>query len=139
MSATFSCRHLAETRLADFNSLTRDFADDLWRQRQGKISESWLDHYRCTARHFLIWLDLSGIDLRAVDGPIIHRFLQHDCRCGASCASVRIKRWNSRRTSPELMWFVRFLENAGHVDTTGELEDNLRLLDAFLAGLRDDG
>ena len=135
-----SKRHPIEgALLAEFNGLTQAFVDDLRCQRQGKISGSWLDHHRCTARHFLIWLNLTGIELRAVDGPIIHRFLQHDCRCGASCASVRLKRWNRRRTSPELMRFVRFLENAGHVDTTGELEDNLRLLDAFLAGLRDDG
>ena len=37
------------------------------------------------------------------------------------------------------MRFVRFLENAGQIDTTDELEDNLRLLDAFLAGLCDEG
>ena len=37
------------------------------------------------------------------------------------------------------MRFVRFLENAGRIDTTGELEDNLHLLEAFLTGLYDDG
>ena len=125
--------------LAEFNSLTRAFVDDIRRQRQGKISESRLDNYRCIARHFLIWLNLTRIEMRTVDGSIIHRFLQHDCRYGASCASVRLKRWNRCRTSAKLMRFVRFLENAGQIDTTGELEDNLRLLDAFLAGLCVDG
>ena len=139
MPAMSKCRPLARTLLADFNGLPLSFVDDLRRQRQGRISEGRLDNYRCIARHFLVWINLTGIELRTVDGSIIHRFLQHDCRCGASCASVRLKRWSRRRTSPELMRFVRFLENAGHVDTTGELEDNLRLLDAFLAGLRDAG
>ena len=139
MPAMSKCRPLARTLLADFNGLPLSFVDDLRRQRQGRISEGRLDNYRCIARHFLVWLNLAGIELRTVDGSIIHRFLQHDCRCGASCASVRLKRWSRRRTSPELMRFVRFLENAGHVDTTGELEVNLRLLDAFLAGLRDAG
>ena len=139
MPAMSKCRPLARTLLADFNGLPLSFVDDLRRQHQGRISEGRLDNYRCIARHFLVWLNLTGIELRTVDGSIIHRFLQHDCRCGASCASVRLKRWSRRRTSPELMRFVRFLENAGHVDTTGELEDSLRLLDAFLAGLRDAG
>jgi len=139
MPATSKCCPLARTIPADFNGLPLAFVDDLRRQRQGRISESRLDNYRCIARHFLVWLNLAGIELRTVDGSIIHRFLQHDCRCGASCASVRLKRWNRRRTSPELMRFIRFLENAGHVNTTDELEGNLRLLDAFLVGLRDDG
>ena len=139
MPAISKCRPLVSALLAEFNGITRAFVDDLRRQRQDRISESRLDHYRCIARHFLIWLTLTGIELRTVDGVIIHRFLQHDCRCSASGASVRLKRWNRRRTSPELMRFVRFLENAGHIDTTGELDDNLRLLDAFLAGLREDG
>ena len=139
MPATSKCRALAETLLAEFDGLSRSFADELRRQREGKLSESRLDNYRCTARHFLIWLSLARIELRAVDGSIIQRFLQHECRCGASCASVRVRRWNRRRTSAELMRFVRFLESAGHIETTGELEDNLRLLDAFLAGLGDEG
>ena len=139
MPATSKCRPLEGTLLAEFDGLSRSFVDELRRQREGKISESRLDNYRCTARHFLIWLSLAGTELRAVDGAIIHRFLQHECRCGASCASIRLKRWNRRRTSAELMRFVRFLESAGRIDTTGELEDNLRLLDAFLAGLRDEG
>ena len=139
MPATSKCRPLAGTLLAEFDSLTHAFVDGLRRQRQGKISESRLDNYRCIARHFLIWLSLTGVELRAVDGSIIQRFLQHECRCGASCASIRLKRWNRRRTSAELIRFVRFLESAGHIDTTGELEDNLRLLDAFLAGLCDEG
>ena len=37
------------------------------------------------------------------------------------------------------MKFVRFLEQSGHIETPGELEDNLRLLDAFLGGLCDGG
>ena len=139
MPATSKCRPLSETLLAEFDGLSRSFVDDFRRQRQGKISDSRLDNYRCVARHFLIWLNLTGIELRAVDGSIIQRFQQHECRCDASCASIRLKRWNRRRTSAELMRLVRFLESAGHINTLGELEDNLRLLDAFLAGLFDEG
>ena len=88
MSTIPKCRPLVETLLSEFDSLTRTFVDDLRCQCQEKISESWLTHFRCTARHFLIWLNLTGTELRTVDGSIIHRFLQHDCRCGVSCASV---------------------------------------------------
>ncbi|MDE0242921.1 MAG: tyrosine-type recombinase/integrase [bacterium] len=37
------------------------------------------------------------------------------------------------------MAFIRFLERTGHVETPGELDDNLRLLAVFLAGLRNHG
>ena len=130
-------RPLASATLADFAAIILAFFDDL--RRRGGVSEKQIRLYGYIARHFLIWVELTGIDLKTVDGPIIDRFLQHDCRCGASCAPIRLQRWRKRRTSPELMTFIRFLEHTGHIETLGELDDNLRLLDAFLTGLRDDG
>ena len=120
------------------DALVAAFVDDL-RRRTADLSEYFFDRHRRIARHFLIWIDLAGVELKKVDATIVHRFLRHDCRCGASCAPVRIQRWRKRRRSAELMRFVRFLERSGHVETPGELEDNLRLLDAFLGGLRDGG
>ena len=118
--------------------LVAAFVDDL-RRRTPDFSEYFFGRNRRIARHFLIWIDLAGVELKRVDATIVHRFLRHDCRCGASCAPVRIQRWRKRRGSAELMRFVRFLEQSGHVETPGELENNLRLLDAFLVGLRDGG
>ena len=118
------------------DALVAAFVDDL-RRRTADFSEYFFCTHRRIARHFLIWIDLTGVELKKVDVSIIYRFLRHDCRCGASCASVRIRRWRKRRRSTELMKFVRFLEQSGHIETPGELEDNLRLLDAFLGGLRD--
>ena len=47
--------------------------------------------------------------------------------------------WRKRRTSPELMRFIRFLERTERIATPRELEDNFRLLKAFLDGLDADG
>lgn len=120
------------------DALAAAFVDDL-RHRTADFSEYFFDKHGRIARHFLIWIGLTGVELKKVDATIIHRFLRHDCRCGASCASVRIQRWRKRGRSPQIMRFVRFLEQSGHIETPGELEDNLRLLDAFLGGLRDGG
>ena len=130
-------RSLASAALAGVAAIILAFICDL--RRRAEISETLFCRYRRIARHFLIWLELTGIELKTADGAIIDRFLQHDCRCGAWCAPVHIRRWRKRRTSPELMAFIRFLERTGHIETPGELDDNLRLLDAFLTGLRDAG
>ena len=120
------------------DALVAAFVDDL-RRRTADFCEDFFCTHRRIALHFLIWIDLTGVELKKVDATIIYRFLRHDCRCGASCASVHFRRWRKRRRSTELMKFVRFLEQSGHIETPGELEDNLRLLDAFLGGLRDGG
>ncbi|MDE0052831.1 MAG: tyrosine-type recombinase/integrase [Gammaproteobacteria bacterium] len=128
---------ISKYRSVEF-ALVAAFVDDL-RRRMADFSEHFFYKHRRIARHFLIWINLTGVELKKVDATIVYRFLRHDCRCGASCAPVRIQCWRKRRRSAELMRFVRFLERSGHVETPGELEDNLRLLDAFLGGMRDGG
>ena len=120
------------------DALVAGFVDDL-RCRTADFSEYFFRTHRHIALHFLIWIDLTGVEPRKVDDTIVYRVLRHDCCCGASRASARIRGWRKRRRSTELMKFVRFLEQSGHIETPGELEDNLRLLDAFLGGLRDGG
>lgn len=120
------------------DALVSAFVDDL-RRRTADFSEHFFYAHWRIARHFLIWIDLTGVELKKVDATIVYRFLRHDCHCGASCASVRIQRWRKRRRSPQVMRFVRFLEQSGRIETPGELEDNLSLLDAFLGGLRAGG
>ncbi len=137
MSTTSNSRSLGSAALASFNVINLAFIDDL--RRRGTAAESQFRKYRYAARHFLIWLELAGIELKTVDGTVIDRFLQHDCRCGASSAPVRLRRWRKCRTSSKLMTFIRFLERTGRIDTPGELDENFRLLGAFLAGLRRDG
>ena len=125
------------TALAAIATVIAAFIVDL-RRREGIPEESTRFH-GYIARHFLIWLEHAGIDLKTVDGEVIGRFLRHDCHCAAFCAPLRVWRWRKRRTSPELMRFIRHLERTGQIETPGELDDNLRLLDVFLAGLRDEG
>ena len=135
MSSTPNRRPLlGTTALAGFDASIFAFIDDL--RRRGEIAEGQFPKYRYAARHFLIWLELTGIALKTVDATVIDRFLRHDCRCAASSAPVRPRRWRKGRTSPKLMTFIRFLERTGRIETPGELDDNFQLLDAFLAGLR---
>ena len=129
---------LATTALVGFDPIILAFIDDL--RLRGEIAEGRVRHYRGLARHFLIWLAHCGIPLEAVESTVIDRFLQHDCDCcDAVPASVRLHPWRKRRTSPELMRFIRFLERTGRIETPGDLDDNLRLLEGFLERLRGDG
>ena len=105
-----------------------------------RVAEKCLNDYRYPAHHFLTWLACNDIALETVDGPVIHRFLQHDCDgCMVAPSSVQLRPWAKRRTSPKLMRFVRYLEQEGWITTPGNLDDNLRLVDDFLDRLRTDG
>ena len=138
MSSTPNRRPLATTEQADFDPIILLFIDNL--RREGIAENSIAKHYPGLARHFLTWLDLSGIALEAVDSTVFDRFLQHDCDCCAAVpASARLRPWRKRRTSPHLMRFVRFLERTGRIETPGDLDDNLRTLDGFLKRMRGDG
>ena len=46
---------------------------------------------------------------------------------------------SKRRSWPPLMTFVRYLERTGRIETPGELDENLQLLDSFLGRMRADG
>lgn len=139
MSSTLNHRSMLEnTALASWDPIIFAFIDDL---RRAGFSEHYVsDHHPAAARHFLLWLHLKGIELKAVDGSVIDRFVQHDCNCFATVrARVRLCPWRKRRTSPHVMNFVRFLERTGRIDTPGDLDDNFRILDGFLERLRGDG
>ena len=56
---------LGTTALAGFDASILAFIDDL--RRCGEIAESQFPKYRYAARHFLIWLELTGIALKTVD------------------------------------------------------------------------
>ena len=139
MSSTLNRRSTLEaTVLAGFESTISAFIDDL--RSQGIAGFGRLKRYPGPARHFLVWLHLNGIELETADGAVIDRFLLHDCECRAAVpARVQVSPWRKCRTSPYVMRFVRFLERTGRIETPDELDDNLRILDSFLKGLRGDG
>ena len=97
------------TAWTDIDDLLAEFADHV--RREGLVK------YRRTlrvARHFLIWLDLSGLAIERVDTGVISRFLKHDCECSNNApAGSRLRPWRKRRSSPALIRFVRFLEQKG--------------------------
>ncbi len=141
MSAMPSQQSLPTRTPTDFDPLMSEFIDAL---RNEGISEGYnTGHHRGSVRHFLAWLARSGIALRAVDASVIERFLRHDCDC---CSTVSmpgtgrwLRPWRKRESSPPIMRFVRFLEQTGRIETPGELDDNIRLLEGFLGRLRGDG
>ena len=105
-----------------------------------RITEKCVNDYRYPAHHFLAWLACNDIALETVDGLVIHRFLQHDCDgCALVESSVRLRPWAKRHTSPQLMHFVRYLEQEEWIATPGDLNENLRLVDDFTDRLRTDG
>ena len=129
---------LTTTALASFDLLVLPFIEE--HHRGEEVPRRRFHRYRGIARHFLIWLALEGVSLATVDGTTIGRFLQHECECCDGVPSpAGIRRWTKRRSAAALMEFVRFLERAGKIETPGELDDNLQLLDAFLERLRIDG
>ncbi|MDE0242922.1 MAG: hypothetical protein OXQ84_22415 [bacterium] len=90
-------RSLANATLAGFDAIILAFICDL--RRRAELAETLFCKYRLVARHFLIWLELAGIEIRSADATIIDRFLQHDCRCEASCRPFYIRHWRKRRRS----------------------------------------
>ena len=132
-----SRQSLAATTQPDFNPIILAFIEEL---RREAIAERYITLYTGPANHFLMWGERHGIALETIDGTMIDRFLRHDCDCLSEApASVRLRPWRKCRTSPRLMKFVRFLERTGRVETPGDLDDNLRVLDVFLERLRADG
>ena len=130
-------QHALVTQQASFDAIVREFVQQL--RREG-VSENYVSQHRGPARHFLTWLERMGIALETVGGTVIHCFLQHDCDCSSRVPkSLLLYPWRKRERSPEVMRFVRFLEQTGRIVTPGDLLENLRILDAFLDRLRDAG
>ena len=99
----------------EMDALLAEFTDRV--RREG------LDEYRVTgrvARHFLAWLELSDLVLEKVNATVISQFLQHDCECfNDAPTAVKLRPWRKRRSSPDLIRFVRFLEQKGIIPVPG--------------------
>jgi len=112
----------------DIDAMLAEFTDQV--RREGRVE------YRVTervARHFLAWLEVSDLALEKVNAMVISQFLQHDCKCFAEAPSaVRLRPWRKRRSSPDLIRFVRFLEQKEIIAVPGDLDSNLQLLGRYL-------
>ncbi len=108
--------------------------------RDERYSESQINRFRSSARHFLIWLAVDETPLDSVDDTVLRRFHRHDCRC------VRTRNGLVYAANPEHSWefmsgavrLVRFLEGSGHIRHPGELDRGFRLVEDFLGQLRDE-
>ena len=122
---------------AQFDSIIQEFVSAL--RREG-VADGYISRHPGPARQSPTWLIRRDIPLRTIDSTVPDCLLQHDCGCCSGVpATVLLYPWRKRRSSPEVTQFVRFLERTGRIEQPGELDDNLRILDAFLERLRGDG
>ena len=104
----------AATQQAQFDSIIQEFVSAL--RREG-VADGYSSRHAGPARHFLTWLVRRDSPLRTVDGTVLDCFLQHDCDCCSGVpAAVLLHPSRKRRSSPEVMQFVRFLERTGRID-----------------------
>lgn len=141
MSSTPKGRFPASTALADFDPIILEFMEDL--RVRGGLTEGTANLHRGPVRHFLIWTVLCGIALEEIDGPAIDRFLRHDCACWSTVSmpgtGLWLRRWRTRKSSPAIIRFVRYLERTGRIQTPGSLADKFGLIENFLDRLRSEG
>jgi len=137
MSKSHHCQPVAPMLRDDFNAIIDEFADDF---KTMQVAKSSIQNSRPLIRHFLTWLELSGMALEQIDATVIERFLQHDCRCITSVpAPVGFSQWRKRRSAPNLIRFICFLERTNRVPVPDDLQHNFQLLDQYLDGLRASG
>ena len=93
------------------------------------------------AHHFLAWLHRNDFGIETVDDTVLREFVHHQCGCQPMAANLPRQdfAWDEgrgyrRRVS--VLPFVYSLEQAGHMPTPGELEQNLRFLGMFLGHLQ---
>ena len=87
------------------------------------------------ARHLLVWLELDGTEVKAVDNATIRRFRDHKCSCPPREGRTGLYTLNApppRHTMKGVHWFIRFLEESGRTVHPGELERGQHLLHDFL-------
>ena len=105
------------------------------------LSVSMICKAKREARHFLIWLDLCNIALEAVDDAVLCAFRRHNCQCAGMEGERRKMRSSDNRGQflTGALRLVQFLECEGYIPHPGELDTNLRLLDDFIAHLKEEG
>ena len=102
--------------------------------KQEGLTEGRIRCLRASARHFLVWLGLEDIDIGVADDAVLRRFRRHDCRCPKMERERRkMLAGRSRGFVSGALRLVRFLEQSGHIQHPGELDEGLRLLEEFLA------
>ena len=122
-------------------TLIQEFAS---RARDAGWSRVYVGQLAGVSHHLLAWLHQNDIGIEAVDDTVVREFVNHECRCEPVAADLPRQdfAWDESRKHRRrllVLPFVCFLEQAGHIPTPGELEQNLGFLGAFLDHLRGQG
>ena len=123
--------HRVQPKTLDMASLEclREFEEHL---NQTGFSRRFIATCIGAARHLLVWLELDGSEVKAVDNAAIRRFRDHKCTCPPREGRTGLYTLNApppRHTMNGVHWFIRFLEESGRIAHPGELERGQQLLD----------
>ena len=89
------------------------------------------------ARHFLTWLTCTATATETVDERGDRALSSADCTCRSGALGLgTTPSLAQTQVPPAGHEVLRFLDQTARVATPGDLDDNLRILDAFLARLR---
>lgn len=114
------------------------------RSRDAGWSPIYVGQLAGVSHHLLAWLHQNDFAIETVDDTVVREFVNHECRCQPMAADLPRQdfAWDEsgkRRRRMSVLPFVYFLEQAGHIPTPGELEQNLGLLGTFLDHLQGQG
>ena len=114
---------------ASFHGWLAAFIEHL---KQEGLTEGRIRCLRASARHFLVWLGQEDIDIGVIDDAVLRRFRRHDCRCpGMERERRKMLTGRSRQFVSGALRLVRFFEQSGRLQHSGELDEGLRLLEEF--------
>ena len=86
------------------------------------------------ARHLVVWMRMSGIEIGALDIRRIAEFASHDCACPG-----RLHCQAPGGTRPQADRFLAYLMDTGRVGMPVPIVEGGRLVDAFVGSLSDQG
>ena len=108
--------------------------------RRANLSQTVIERVLSSARHFLLWMRVAGLAMAHIDDAVLQRFRDHDCNCRRHHKSWRPgKNPRTRKVMAGVLRFVDFLEQNGHTDHPGELDEANRLLERFAERLTELG
>lgn len=117
--------------------LVTEFLDHL---RAAGMNESCLHNFPGPVKHLLVWLDRNGIEIGAIDGDVLRRFLTHSCDCprppGARYQSRHMRKPNFKNVTHR---FVCFLEQTGRIANPSSLDEGMTRIAGFTTWLTEQG
>lgn len=108
--------------------------------RTAGFSDGSIPNFPGPAKHFLVWLNETGTDLKRIDIAVVRQFFAHNCNCQRPRGErYRNHDARSRDFKAQVLQFVRFLENTNRIRNPMALQDGLQRIEDFLAYLSGQG